>query len=410
MFVNSAGPRQNIQRLLAPNRLVRDITLDDLSENDLEVLGTGIQQYLPQRDHANRMVTIFPTTLATTLTGEMYLSKSRYRAMWYMVMTIRQDEFSQLNGGIVVILNMKNQGQSAATFNAFGKMYYASQSKWYSDALPYKVSAMHCFYDEKTIGYKFMSLFYFLYRSRMDKNVTRFVPHYTPSLKDIKAKLQSYGIPTIDLPFVQDDLPQQPLEQTKTTTSAPIRLLYDNHRLWTERQRIIEIATRIRRQEMEAACQKAKYDSINSDSQARNNNNYIVGPPQKFDVLLGRGSRCAQHPGNIRAFTIADMNRKHYDQLGKHDKTRYAEEIVTQIQKSGGRFLKKAVVVATSGATTKKRTKFESFSWVEATPAEAREKVSHIFRRLREIDAIKSKTTTSSETASTKRKIATMSD
>ena len=409
---------------------MKDITFDDLNEDDVNVLKTGVQQYLPQRDHANRTITIFPTTIATTLTMEMYLSPARYRAMWYMIMSyLPYDEFGQIKGSIVVILNMNNNTKnSMKSINLFGRAFYASQSKWYTDALPYKISAMHCFYDAKSVGYKFMSLFYFLYRSRMDENVTRFLTHYTPTLQDVVSTLQSYGIPTTDLPFeISDDDAVVDVDQNKrdgsscsiTTHSSTaitsgangtIRLVLDNHNQWMERQRIHDMAAKIRKQQLQDHVQRInkqqqkKLDGGGCTAEQQETTNwYVVGPPNKLDVLLGKGSKCANHPGNLRAFTVAEMNRREYDQCSKFEKTIFAERLVLQIQRSGGRFLKKAVVVNPG-----KKTKFESYSWIEATNLEAREKISHIFRRLRELDNInnssKGKSTTTTDIASKKRK------
>jgi hypothetical protein len=91
--------------------------------------------------------------------------------------------------------------------------------------------------------------------------------------------------------------------------------------------------------------------------------------PRRFDVLLGRGEAVSQHTGNLRAFHIVEMHRKRYDQAGKFEKTQIAERIVHLIQQSYGRFLQK-----------------ENGEWVEVTTDTAREKISHCFRRLRDLD------------------------
>jgi hypothetical protein len=113
--------------------------------------------------------------------------------------------------------------------------------------------------------------------------------------------------------------------------------------------------------------------------------------PRRFDVLFGRGMTAAEHTGNLRAFHIVEMNRELYEKASKHEKTYLAEKIVRLINESYGRFLKldKATGV-----------------WQEVESDLAREKISHYFRRLRELDSVataeqKGKTTTFS--SSTKR-------
>ena len=337
-----------------PHRLVHDITVADLNGDDIKVLKTGIQQILPQRDHANRIICLLPTTLATTINEAMYLSKARHRAMWYLGMSqLRHDDITQVKGIVVVTLNMGSD-----IFSSLTGHNNVSKTKWYQDAIPVKIAAFHGFYDSKFLGYKFLTCIFFLYQTRMNRNPCRFLTHCVQDISELKFKLQSYGIPTTDLPLGVDE-------------NGSLLLLLENHHRWVEQRRIIDI--------------KRKQQAEQGDAE------YIVGPPRKFDVLLGRGSICAQHPGNLRAFHIADMNREHYDTLEKFEKTRFAYTIVNQIQQSGGRFLKKKVVIGeTTGKNNKKKT-FESFSWIEATENEARDKISHIFRRLRELENIKNK-------------------
>ena len=143
----------------------------------------------------------------------------------------------------------------------------------------------------------------------------------------------------------------------------------------------------------------AKDDEGKGSNSADMGKGYIAGPPKKFDVLLGRGSKCAQHTGNLRLFTIAEMNRTKYEQLSKYEKTRYTHHLVHQIKSSGGRFLKKACV-----GSGKTKIKFESYSWTEATDNEARDKISHVFRRLRELDAIHTKKEKKAEEEQNKKK------
>ena len=70
----------------------------------------------------------------------------------------------------------------------------------------------------------------------------------------------------------------------------------------------------------------------------------IVGPPRKFDVLLGRGRAHASHPGNKRLQIVVNVNKDWYNASNsRHEKTRITENIVNQIKRCGvetGRFLK----------------------------------------------------------------------
>ena len=110
----------------------------------------------------------------------------------------------------------------------------------------------------------------------------------------------------------------------------------------------------------------------------------MTGPPRKFDVLLGRGKTASSHTGNLRLFHIVDMNRSKYEKLGRYQKHRFSGMIVHLVNQSGGRFLKKVkTTMKNSGG------KAEQQQWIEVTSDEARDKISHCFRRIRELDTQK---------------------
>ena len=87
--------------------------------------------------------------------------------------------------------------------------------------------------------------------------------------------------------------------------------------------------------------------------------------PRRHDVLFGRG-RIRKHVGNLRAVEMVEKHRTEYEKASKHVKTIIAERIVQLIHDSYGRFLK-----------------WEEESWTEVSDIEAREKISHFFRRIR---------------------------
>ena len=88
--------------------------------------------------------------------------------------------------------------------------------------------------------------------------------------------------------------------------------------------------------------------------------------PTKRDVLMGRGKRSQNHPGNTRLHMVIEDNLPTYECLGKHHKRKLVADIVHMIQQGGGRFLK-----------------LENGTWVPVDDATAIEKVSHDFRTMR---------------------------
>mmetsp|Transcript_5393 Transcript_5393/g.7926 ORF Transcript_5393/g.7926 Transcript_5393/m.7926 type:complete len:233 (-) Transcript_5393:106-804(-) len=83
------------------------------------------------------------------------------------------------------------------------------------------------------------------------------------------------------------------------------------------------------------------------------------------DVLLGRGKRIMNNPGNIRFKKLVEGYKDGYDKLEKVEKTRLSREIVDSIRRDGGRFL---AVNPHTGI------------YEDAGDYIAREKVSHILR------------------------------
>jgi hypothetical protein len=104
--------------------------------------------------------------------------------------------------------------------------------------------------------------------------------------------------------------------------------------------------------------------------------------PGKYDVLFGRGKKVKVHFGNIMCDQLIELSYKKYESANKVIKTEISEQIITAIQESGGRFLKK-----TSSAGQHNNSGNNSdgdyYYYEEVERNIAREKIAHSFRRLR---------------------------
>ena len=256
---------------------------------------------------------------------------------------ITSDETLQAKGIVLLLLNI---GKNRVFFDTFG---HTLKCKRYNDGIPYRTAAMHCVYDNP-LSYNFATFFYFLFRDRAQENVMKFVPHLVSNQVECFHKLQSYGIPTSCIP--QDDIGN---------------VLLDDHMEWMQRQR-------------------AREEEYGNNIPA-----VVTGPPRKFDVLLGRGKITSAHAGNLRLFHIVDMNRSTYESLGKFEKTQLSTQIVQLVNQCGGRFLKKKRKMNRRICRTSKSMNQQLEQWIEVSKDEAREKISHCFRRLRELDATKNR-------------------
>jgi hypothetical protein len=192
-------------------------------------------------------------------------------------------------------------------------------------AIPHRVASLHYCFDDVLL-YPLITLLRFFMGSRARG---RLQTHCTKQRADYIYKLQTYGIPTHVLPLDEHD-----------------NLILDHHLEWIKGRRAQESSS--------SPCPRLASAMI----------------PLRFDVLLGRGPMISGHTGNLRAFHIVEMHRERYEKAGKFEKTRIADRVVHLIHTSYGRFLKK-----------------ENSVWVEVSRDEAREKISHCFRRLRQLDS-----------------------
>eukprot|EP00536_Pseudo-nitzschia_multiseries_P003775 jgi/Psemu1/186608/e_gw1.59.6.1 len=84
-------------RLFGEDRLVRDIVLDDLDDDDMESLRSGGFQVLPQRDAAGRSVLFGRYTAMRYKTIDNML-----RALWYIWMSLVEDPVNQKKGVVAL--------------------------------------------------------------------------------------------------------------------------------------------------------------------------------------------------------------------------------------------------------------------------------------------------------------------
>ena len=61
----------------------------------------------------------------------------------------------------------------------------------------------------------------------------------------------------------------------------------------------------------------------------------------EYDVLFGRGKHTREHTGNVRCAHLVEIRAEEYNACRKAAKTKIAEQVVTMVSDSGGRFLRK---------------------------------------------------------------------
>jgi len=123
-----------------------------------------------------------------------------------------------------------------------------------------------------------------------------------------------------------------------------------------------------------------------SASESADTNAPIV--PTDNDVLLGRGRPYQEHAGNVYLKALIVQWFDKYNMSPRLGKMAVAEQLVHLIHLQNGRFIKKVT----------------DDEWEEVELPQAREKVSHGFRKKREMDAARAKANLGAGKANTGRK------
>ena len=206
------------------------------------------------------------------------------RVHWYLQMAAYQDEETQRKGMVLIVYSKGNHKKDKEGLAGMGVM---NQMR---SGLPERLGAVHWVYENPESAREVQMCRLFCgERARM-----RFRPLCTKD-NDYQFQLQTYGIPTKNLPI--------------SDTGA---FMLACHQEWMYRQRMRE------------SLDVSAYTIV----------------PRRFDVLFGKGKSTAEHTGNLRAFHIVEMYRERYEAANKYEKTEIAERVVGLIQESYGRFLK----------------------------------------------------------------------
>jgi hypothetical protein len=232
------------------------------------------------------------------------------RILWYLFSAAIEEEDTQIKGAIIIFYGIRH------------RQYFLDRGTKIASLLlsfPIRVSAIHCCYDDPMLHPLLTAASFVLERNQLCRLRFHFGSHM-----ECLYNLMAFGIPKEVLPFDEEGNPADSSLHIHT---------------W--------LATRLAE---EATTPVA--------------NRLVV--PSTYDVLMGRGKRVLESPGNYRFRQLLDTNRGHYESVSKFEKTVVAEFILKHIKESGGRFLKQG-----------------DSGWTEVDNNIARKKISHAFRNLR---------------------------
>eukprot|EP00980_Cylindrotheca_fusiformis_P019168 scaffold6501_cov98-Cylindrotheca_fusiformis.AAC.2 len=315
------------QEILGTEQLAKcRITLEDLGPAATRILKLGSFQVLPNRDSKGRAVVVFsPSVLEPVMEYDDPIPMTA-KAIWYSLSTLSEDEETQ-KMGIVGVVNMSGLSE------CHGKLH--RELLWrltvIGQVLPSRLECLHCC---STSSSNFTSALLSTIAAAANPILRVRTRTHNGPYTECLSRLASFGIPVEEFPFTAD---------------GGVQLA--NQVEWMRKRRKKEAYL-------------LKYPQIDG----------AVNLPSNNDVLWGRGKQIYWHPGNRVLRELVETYEDEYNELSRDGKTKVAHRIVSVVHGFSGRFLKPDE---------------ESGMWIEVSDLEAREKVTHRFRRNREL-ALKS--------------------
>ena len=325
--------------LFGKDKLVKDITQDDLDEDTLHALYNGFSQFLPLRDRSGRLVHV-----QFVIPPHVDLM-TKVRMDFYMCMVKSEDEATQRKGCVGIRfyngqwLQQKQLQHRSSVATKQPKQTPSKFQSWQASKLltvvPIRPSAMHLCHDSNSIWSPVFAVMKYVMGFVL-RNRTR--EHYGTH-EQCLFELQTFGIATQNQSF--------PLTDDGQITT-------DFHQeAWNKRRNL----ERLR-------------------ESRRNNSSGEPAPPEpepfsissQHDVLLGRGKRYYEHLGNVRfRYWVASRAEQYNSTSSVAEKKQLTSEVVELVKQAGGRFLKDD----------------NHAGWEQVDDETARLKVSHVFRNLR---------------------------
>eukprot|EP00980_Cylindrotheca_fusiformis_P029145 scaffold22737_cov120-Cylindrotheca_fusiformis.AAC.8 len=311
------------------------ISLEDIGVTATRILELGSMQVLPTRDSQGRPVVVStPSFMEPAMAAFDDPIPSMTRAFWYLVSTLSEDEETQKKG-VVVVVNSTGLSERHMRFHRAVPLKHLQVAEYF----PIRLACLHYCHNSSS---SFPSIVLSDLASAAKSMVRVRIRTHKGSHTECLYKLMSFGIPVQEFPFTED---------------GGIELA--NHVRWLEKHRKKE-AYLIKKPPIEGA----------------------VDLPSNHDVLLGRGKQIIRHLGNRLLHELVEAYDNQYNRLSKDGKTKLADQIVSIVHGYSGRFMK---------------FDNECGMWVEVSNLEARDKVTHRFRRNRAVGSQPIVATKSSE-------------
>jgi len=270
------------KQLFGNDKLAKDITIDDLDDDDREALKVGVVQ-IAGRDTSNRQIFV-------SLPGIRQFRRllNEMRARFYTAMQALSSEQTQRKGAVSIYYTV-------GSFNDRSKRVGFFEIRRLKLSLPIHIAAIHfCLDDPKQ---------YFLLKVGLPaisaKVHTRVRVHYGSHL-ECQYLLATFGISKEFLPLKGND-------------EADMH----RHLTWVD------------------SCLRGNQANVRANSAQKT---AVVTKPTANDVLY-RGAYKSNHAGNVHLRNLVAEWSQTYDSGTIDTKRRVVNEIIGEIHRSGGRFL-----------------------------------------------------------------------
>ncbi|KAG7373473.1 hypothetical protein IV203_034197 [Nitzschia inconspicua] len=336
-----------VSRLFGFLQLVRDVlgaealikfpsSLSHFAFDEHSLLREGAFQILPGRDRVGRrIIGIFDDF------GADRSLVAKFRVALYIMMVASDDEDTQKKGCVSIFF------QNNPTVRVFNDPEERLVFQRLFDTIPLRTSAFHiCLPDDSSN--KYIQLQTFAMDSYGSEARKRMRIH-TGSPTNMVCNLETFGIPAELIPI----------------NSNTGKLKTQNFAKWID-MRLIREEKLARAANAAGACA----GRISVDTAAQHYAFPWIDCPSQQDVLLGRGRPIMNHKGNVTMRELVGSKLSRFNATTqKHIRTSIIEEVVSEIQVAGGRFLKEDP-------------NMNGF-WIEVDAPVARQKVGIYFRDLR---------------------------
>ncbi|CAJ1936710.1 unnamed protein product [Cylindrotheca closterium] len=362
------------------DKVARDITLDDLSEEDKQLMLSGLYHIQDGRDQNGRLI--------LHLFGKMLIrcrADNLIRIRHYIMYNIMSSLPDVQRKGIVVVYNDSTLPEEPFTLPGFS---FFKEIQTTYDSEPVRFSGIHYCVQAKShhLALNNVLVSLFLKGTPQDGRARTRI-HYG-SIMELRYQLQSFGIPLSTIPFgeegnIRNDILNVWLDRHLKETNQSIRFYQPKAARGLSQD--MEIESDLVNQKQHVPHEKDGGDAIDAlgmevhDSMRASSTevgpddalpmNRVTGPiePTEMDVLFGKGYRLQLHPGNVQFREFLEQRRGEYESTPRQHRRDIAIKLAQMLRNKGVRFLQKA----------------GSEEWVESDIEEAETKVAQFFRELR---------------------------